>query len=182
MALRAYGACPMPDRIDPVSGLAPHLAVAGDCSDAELEALLHEVFVGGGFTPPELASTLLAAAAVRARGTLITARDATSQTLRGMIILVPPGAAARQIAREQEAELHLLAVRSGARGIGLGRALVEALLAEASERGHEKIVLSTRETMHAAHAVYRSAGFERSNDRDWVHGGREFWVFQRSLR
>ena len=159
----------------------PLIRVAGEASDEELGALLRAVYVDGGYTEPEAAETLFAGSAVRARGTLITARDSRSQSLLGMVILVPPEAATRQIARGSEAEVHLLAVAPAVRGRGIGLALVKALIATASKIGCEQLVLSTQETMHAAHAVYERAGFERTPDRDWARAGRRFLSYWLSL-
>jgi len=49
-------------------------------ADAALETLLHETYVRGGFTDAILADTLLAAA-VRARGEVLAARDGPDSLL-----------------------------------------------------------------------------------------------------
>ncbi len=154
------------------------IGVGQDANDEELATLLRAVYVDGGFTAPDLAERIFAGPAVRARGTLITARAPESEALLGMIILVPPGGATRQIATNSEAEVHLLAVAPDARRRGIARALVKALIDTATERGYEQLVLSTQESMHAAHAVYSGAGFERTPDRDWTRAGRNFLTFR----
>ena len=52
-----------------------------------------------------------------------------------------------------------LYVAPRARGTGLGRALVEAIIGEARRIGHREIRLDTLPTMTAAMALYRRAGF-----------------------
>lgn len=159
----------------------PLFAAPGNASDRELWDLLCAVYVGGGFTTADMAPKVFAAEAVRARGSIITARERATGTLLGMIILVPPGGAARQVARDAEAEAHLLAVHPDARKAGIGRALVQELLALAAARGVQQLLLSTQESMHAAHALYESVGFARLPERDWERAGRRFWVYQRAL-
>lgn len=162
--------------------VSPLLAVVhelGDVGDDELFALLRTAFVDAGFTDPSLAATIFAPASVRARGTLITARDPASGRLLGVIVLVAPGAAVRQIAGDTEAEMHLLAVSPDARQQGVGQALVDTLVACAREKGWPRIVLSTQTGMHAAQRLYLRAGFSRAPERDWTRGTRGFLAFTR---
>ena len=51
-------------------------------------------------------------------------------------------------------------VRPDFRGTGLGRALLDALLAEARQVGYATIRLDSAGFMKTAHALYRAAGFE----------------------
>jgi len=53
-----------------------------------------------------------------------------------------------------------LYVRSEARGSGLGRALVEAVIDRATERGCRRVELDVNSENPAALALYRSLGFE----------------------
>jgi GNAT superfamily N-acetyltransferase len=58
------------------------------------------------------------------------------------------------------AEVKRLYLRPGARGMGVGRALVEAVIAEAARLGYREIKLDTLPRMAAAIALYASFGFE----------------------
>ncbi len=66
-----------------------------------------------------------------------------------------------------EAEIRALAVRRDARGAGIGKALVAAVIDRAAGRGVRYLVLSTQPGMKAAHRLYEQAGFTRLPERDW---------------
>ncbi len=149
-------------------------------SDPELENLLIESYVGGGFTEPTVAAELFAAGAVRARGSVLLARD-RSGVLVGTVTLVRGGSAASRLARAGEAELHLLCVRATARGRGIGRQLVQAVLDRAARESARRVVLWTQPAMVAAQRLYEQAGFRRAPARDFSRAGREFLVFERDL-
>jgi GNAT superfamily N-acetyltransferase len=57
-------------------------------------------------------------------------------------------------------ELKRMYVRPAFRGRGIGRALFDSLIAEASLIGYRSIQLDSAGFMHAAHGLYRSAGFQ----------------------
>ena len=60
----------------------------------------------------------------------------------------------------EDCELEDLFVAEEARGSGLGRAMLEAVIARATERGCRRIQLDTNETNAAALALYESCGFK----------------------
>lgn len=76
----------------------------------------------------------------------------------------------------QNAEIRKVMVHPDARGRGLGRALVEALEADATEAGIEVLVLDARGNNHGAHALYESLGFARTGYLpDFIAVGDERW-------
>jgi ribosomal protein S18 acetylase RimI-like enzyme len=74
------------------------------------------------------------------------------------------------LAGPDEAEIRALAVVPEARGTGLGRALLAAVVARAVHSGIRHLVLLTQAEMKAAHRLYDEAGFTRLPDRDWSPG------------
>jgi GNAT superfamily N-acetyltransferase len=66
-----------------------------------------------------------------------------------------------------------LFVREEARGTGLGRALVEATIRVARERGCRRVELDANDRNDAAQALYRSFGFDAQDDR---YGGRNLFM------
>ncbi len=62
----------------------------------------------------------------------------------------------------RRAELRKMYLHASVRGRGLGRRLLEAMLAEASRLGYEEICLQTNSVLKEAVSLYRKYGFEPS--------------------
>lgn len=77
------------------------------------------------------------------------------------------------------ARLRLLLLEPAARGLGLGRRLVEAAVQFAREAGYREMVLWTHSVLSAARGIYASVGFEiiEAHDHDdfGVHVHSETW-------
>jgi GNAT superfamily N-acetyltransferase len=70
-------------------------------------------------------------------------------------------------------ELRLLAVPPEARGLGVGRALVQECIRRARAVGAPFLGLHTSESMRSAIALYTSLGFEREPQLDFREGNSE---------
>lgn len=80
-----------------------------------------------------------------------------------------------------QAGMRVLAVSTRAQGQGVGRALVEAVIARAMADGRRALAIYTRPSMVAAHRLYASLGFERDPTADWQFAPGE-WLWGYRLR
>jgi ribosomal protein S18 acetylase RimI-like enzyme len=146
-------------------------------TDAALEELLRRAYVEDGHTAAEVAREAFAAAAVRARGELLSAHEVETGRLMGCIIYVPHTSAARRVAVADEGEVQLLAVHHAFRGQGVGEALVRAVLSRAADTDCHSLVLWTQPAMLTAQKLYQRVGFERQPERDFSRGAHSFLVY-----
>jgi ribosomal protein S18 acetylase RimI-like enzyme len=68
-----------------------------------------------------------------------------------------------------EGEVRALAVAAAARGRGIGRALLSAVMRRAAAREVRELLLLTQPDMRAAQHLYAEAGFGRRPDRDYEY-------------
>jgi DNA-binding MarR family transcriptional regulator/N-acetylglutamate synthase-like GNAT family acetyltransferase len=77
------------------------------------------------------------------------------------------------------AKLRLLIIEPRARGVGLGRRLVDECIAFAREKGYRKLVLWTQSNLAAARAIYRKTGFVKVEEQKHADFGirltGEYW-------
>ncbi len=94
----------------------------------------------------------------------------------GSVLLVKDNPRAK---KADVARLRLLLVEPHARGLGIGRALAEACVAFARERGYRRVTLWTHKELAAARAIYAKLGFVKTGENvhhDWgARATSEFW-------
>jgi GNAT superfamily N-acetyltransferase len=71
------------------------------------------------------------------------------------------------VSRAGDAEIRALAVRPEARGAGLGKQLLAAVIDLAVAEGAERLLLLTQPDMKVAHHLYEETGFRRLPELDW---------------
>jgi ribosomal protein S18 acetylase RimI-like enzyme len=93
----------------------------------------------------------------------------------GSVMLFPPSAAAYGDAAEAPPwpELRLLAVSPEARGMGVGRLLVDECVRRARASGAAELGLHTSRSMETAIGMYRRMGFVRAPEHDFQPEGAE---------
>ncbi len=93
----------------------------------------------------------------------------------GSVMLYPGSANAYgELARAVSwPELRLLAVAPAARGMGIGRRLVEECVRRARASGARALGLHTSKTMEVARAMYEGMGFVRAPEHDFQPPGAE---------
>jgi DNA-binding MarR family transcriptional regulator/GNAT superfamily N-acetyltransferase len=72
---------------------------------------------------------------------------------------VPVGAVFLVYENDETARLRLLHVEAAARGLGIGKRLVDACIEQARASGYRRVVLWTNDVLVAARALYERAGF-----------------------
>jgi ribosomal protein S18 acetylase RimI-like enzyme len=107
---------------------------------------------------------ILRALGADGKGEILVAADGPRLTGTVMLRYWPDGNVLRGTG---EAEIRALAVAPAARGRGVGRALLDAVMGRAAERGVRYLTLLTEPEMVVAQHMYTSAGFVRLPDRDW---------------
>ncbi len=112
---------------------------------------------------------------------VFVAVDADGAVLGTVTYVSGPESPLAETERDNEAGFRMLAVAPAARRLGVGRRLVEAMLARARAEDRSGVTIVTRPAMTAAQALYAKFGFVRDEQRDWEYEpGR--WLWAMSLR
>lgn len=106
-------------------------------------------------------------AATRAREAELWVAVDDGGTVLGSVTFCTPGSPYRELATDTEGEFRMLAVDPDARGLGIGRLLALRCIERSREIGYTGVAICSLPEMRTAHALYRSLGFERDEDRDW---------------
>lgn len=85
----------------------------------------------------------------------------------GTVTVGAAGTPFAEVAQTGELEFRMLAVSPAGRRHGAGEALVRAVLAQAVDGGCTAVVISTMDSMAAAHRLYTRLGFSPVPERDW---------------
>jgi ribosomal protein S18 acetylase RimI-like enzyme len=145
--------------------------VVRDARDGDLPtvaALLREVFVTEGWLGDAANGPTLDGIRLQAStGTLLIAEDIRSVNLLGSVALVTVRSPFAELASALRAEISARAVRAGARGRGVGQALVQECMQRSAAMGLEETALSTQAEMAAAMSLYERIGFRRRRDLDF---------------
>jgi putative acetyltransferase len=145
----------MEARANPAINIVPVVRVGGPAALETVRALFEEYWKSFGFTPcfqnfgEELAGLPGAYAPPEGRLALAFINDQ------------PAGCVALRRLDAQRAEPKRLYVRPAFRGCGVGRALLEWVMAEARAAGYTELVGDTMPVMKDALALYDRMGFER---------------------
>lgn len=133
---------------------------------AEIGTIRVAAYRADGFLSPEseYEPTLRGLGADGAGHVLVAERDGV---LLGTVMLQTWPKAGQLVTGPDEAEIRALAVLPEARGGGLGRALLAAVMERAVREHVRHLVLFTQTDMKTAHRLYADAGFVRLPERDW---------------
>lgn len=117
---------------------------------------------------PEYFAELRDVATRAATSTVFVAIDtADGRVLGGATYVSGPDDPYAEQLTPGDAGLRMLAVEPAGQGRGIGRALVEAVLARARADGRRRLVLHTTPWMPTAHHLYERLGFRRAPELDW---------------
>lgn len=134
---------------------------------AEVGEVRVSAYLADGFLSPDSGyAPRLRDLGADGRGPVLVAVSDTGVLLGTVMLQVWPDGG-EVVRAAGEGEVRALAVRSDARGSGIGRALLAAVIERAAAAGVRHLLLLTQPDMKAAHHLYDAAGFARLPDRDW---------------
>ena len=125
---------------------------------------LPDASVSGSYEPS------LRDVAGRARSSVVLVATLDGR-LVGTATYVPGPGPLEELTDPDAASIRMVGVRPDVRGRGVGRALIQACIAEARRAGRRRIRLSTRTVMTAAQGMYEDLGFRREPADDWSPTG-----------
>ena len=135
---------------------------------AEIGTIRVEAYRADSFLSPESAyEPILRRLGADGAGHVLVAVDSDGE-LVGTVMLQTWPQAGELVRSPDEAEVRALAVRPAARGAGIGRALVAAVIDRATRENIRHLLLFTQSDMKTAHGLYEDAGFVRLPERDWA--------------
>ena len=126
-----------------------------------MAAYSHDYDISDGYR-----QSLRAVAARAAEHEVWVAADRQTGELLGSVVTPRPGGHVSELGRPGELDFRLLAVAPSARRRGIGRLLVEHVIALAAERGAARVVMNSGPHMTGAHQLYYSMGFTRLTERE----------------
>lgn len=100
-------------------------------------------------------------------GAVLVAADDQQPGILGTVMLQTWPHSGEFLRAPGEAEIRALAVRPSARGRGIGRALLAAVIDRAVALNVRHLLLLTQPEMKVAQHLYEDAGFSRLPERDW---------------
>jgi len=137
---------------------------------AKLGDIRVDAYVADGFMSPdsEYAPMLRALGSEGLDHVLVAVKDEQNNAeILGTVMLQGWPQGGEVLTGAHEAEIRALAVSPAAQGVGVGRALLRAVIHRAAQEGIQHLVLLTQSDMKAAHHLYETAGFTRLAERDW---------------
>lgn len=87
------------------------------------------------------------------------------------------------IAKKQKnaSGFRLLAVAPDARGLGVGKQLIDTCIAKAKAHQHKEVLIHSTKSMQIAWRMYERMGFKRAADLDFLQGNLEVFGFRLPL-
>lgn len=138
-----------------------------DIAEITFQAFLHGV-IGHRHMTPEREGPMRDVAGRAGSGRIFVAEVGPTRRLVGAVSVLRAGTPYCHLALPDEAEIRMLSVVPDARGHGIARALMVHCLTADARPGVAAAVLDTDPSNAASQGLYRSLGFERIADREYL--------------